>query len=919
MTADQESFLDRAVAMITREGTVMPVRLALFAELVKGRPWSTATLAGLGGAVGIGVRFLDETFIAAAAPPEHRHHCEAASRVLAALLPGPGADIKGHLRSHQDLLDAAGYRDDPGRFESLMRILDAETRLLTPIVPAELDGGSGGDPDRSGATMPEDRRYYQLTHDYLVPSIREWLGRQQRETRRGRAELRLAERASLWGAKPERKQLPSLLEWASIRAFTDPASWSVPQRDMMRAAARDHLARGGRALLAGAALGVALLFVRGKIDEDNRRAQAHGLVSHLLDADSVKVPFIVADLAKYHRWADPELRRAAEDPAIGPVSRRHARMALLPVDPGQVPALLGALLEAEPDEFRIVRDALEPHRAALIPRLWQVVETSESPADSSFRAAVALSSFDPEDARWDGRAAVVARQLAAQPSLLVPAWVDILRPVRGRLAPALVDMVRDRNGDNALVASILAGYAEDRPELLADAVGDAGPEEFVVLMASKWKDSPVAARALEAALARLDAAYRSDALDLTASRIANTAIALMRLGGADAVWPLLRQGPDPRIRGYLIDRMGPLGCDPTILVDRLRHEADASNRAALLLALGRCGDRLPEVRRSEVAPEIVAIYKDDPDPAMHAASGWLLRTWGRAAQAEAAVSGLATGQVEGGRRWYLTRDGQTMSVLPGVDQFEAGSPRDEPWRRNNEDRRTVRIHPFDLATTEVTIGQFRPFLEQRPDLHWRYDKFDRTDPELPQTEVNWYDAAAYCNWLSEREGLPPDQWCYEPNDEGKYAQGMRVAADFLSRKGFRLPVETEWEYACRAGSATIRYFGESIELLPRYSCCMMNSQDQAFRVGSLMPNGFGLFDMHGNVFEWCQDGPDGQDTESSAGEKNVSNSEIRRVRGNGYLSYPRHIRSAARYEDRPDLRNEAGGLRVARSRPAPDR
>ena len=197
--------------------------------------------------------------------------------MLAALLPGPGADIKGHVRSHHELLDAAGYRDDPGRFESLMRILDAETRLLTPMVPADLDEAPE-EPDRSGTTMPEDRRYYQLTHDYLVPSIREWLARQQRETRRGRAELRLAERASLWGAKPERKQLPSLLEWASIRAFTDPATWSVPQRAMMRAAARNHLVRAGRVLLAGAALGVALLFVRGKIDEDHHRAQAHGLV-----------------------------------------------------------------------------------------------------------------------------------------------------------------------------------------------------------------------------------------------------------------------------------------------------------------------------------------------------------------------------------------------------------------------------------------------------------------------------------------------------------------------------------------------------------------------------------------------------------------------------------------------------------------
>ena len=214
MSPEQQSFVDKAVAMITEDGAVTPVRLALFAEMVKGRAWTTGSLRDLGGAVGIGVRFLDETFVAAAAPPEHRFHRDAASRVLAALLPGPGADIKGHVRSQHELLDAAGYRDDPGRFESLMRILDAETRLLTPRVPSSLDEGSSDQADRTGTTLPEQQRYYQLTHDYLVPSIREWLARQQRETRAGRARLKLAERASLWARSRSASNSP---RWSSGR------------------------------------------------------------------------------------------------------------------------------------------------------------------------------------------------------------------------------------------------------------------------------------------------------------------------------------------------------------------------------------------------------------------------------------------------------------------------------------------------------------------------------------------------------------------------------------------------------------------------------------------------------------------------------------------------------------------------------
>ena len=83
-------------------------------------------------------------------------------------------------------------------------------------------------------------RYYQLTHDYLVHSLRDWLTRKQRETRRGRAELRLAERSASWNAKPENRLLPSVREWANIRLLTKKKDWTEPQRRMMKRAGRVH-------------------------------------------------------------------------------------------------------------------------------------------------------------------------------------------------------------------------------------------------------------------------------------------------------------------------------------------------------------------------------------------------------------------------------------------------------------------------------------------------------------------------------------------------------------------------------------------------------------------------------------------------------------------------------------------------------
>src|SRR5262245_51414982 len=120
LTKDQDSFLDQAVAGLVQDGKVVSVRLALFAEMGRGTPWPPATLREVGGAEGVGVTFLEETFAASTAPPPHRLHQKAAQMVLKVLLPEAGTDIKGHMRSQPDLLAASGYRSRPRDFEELL-------------------------------------------------------------------------------------------------------------------------------------------------------------------------------------------------------------------------------------------------------------------------------------------------------------------------------------------------------------------------------------------------------------------------------------------------------------------------------------------------------------------------------------------------------------------------------------------------------------------------------------------------------------------------------------------------------------------------------------------------------------------------------------------------------------------------------
>lgn len=921
LTSDQNAFLDRAVAALTEEGKLIPVRLALFAEMVKSRSWTADTLRKLGGAVGVGATFLDETFAAATAPPEHRLHLKAVRKVLGALLPDPGADIKGHKRSRSELLAASGYEHALEDFDDLIRILDSETRLLTPMA-SDIPRAEVIQPGK-GSRIPVEpvEKNYQLTHDYLVPSIREWLDRAQRETRRGRAEIKLAERTALWTAKPERKQLPSFLEWLRIRTLTKSSTWTAAQQEMMRGASRYHLGRAGCAAVLLAVLVLAALAIRDQAEKAGRAAHTRGLVARLLDASVDQVPGIIGELDRYRRDTDPLLMEVVRDPATSPARRLRARLALLPVDRGQASFLCPSLLEADPDLFRVLRDSLQPHRQTCAPRLWEELEAPDRDPKRRFRAAAALARFDPESPRWGPWTGFVTDQLVAQPSLLAMEWVDALRPIKDRLVPPLSALFRDHSEPqatpSALTSEILAEYTADQPELLADLLGDAEPTAFGPIFARLKLHEGRALAALESVLAEAPPAKPADPPDLLAKRHANAAIAILRMGKGERVWPLLKAAPEPAVRSFLIVRLAAIGGDPAVLVERLAVEPEPSVRAGLLLALGGFGkDQLPEHRRKELAPRVRKLYGDDPDAAVHAASGWLLRSWGL----RELDKGLANGPGPADRRWSLNSLGQTMVLIPAPIEFRMGSPENERGRRDNERLHKVQIpHSYEIAATEVTIGQFEPFLEAYPAMRAAYPRQADASPESPQTRVSWYDAAKYCNWLSAKEDIPREQWCYEPNEKGQFAEGMKLASNLHERKGYRLSTEAEWEYACRAGSITSHYFGESDELMPRFVRFSANSDEHASPVGKLLPNAFGLFDMHGNVFEWCHErfgGPSPSQPHAPGIRADVVLDSTRQVvRGGGFLSSARRIRSAARFVDYPYLCNDTGGFRISRSRP----
>ena len=944
MTGAQNEFLDRTIEGLSQEGRVISVRLALFAEMLKGKPWTPETFEQVGGAEGVGVTFLEETFSARTAPPSYRIHQKAAQAVLRALLPEAGSNIKGNMRSYNELLVVSGYGFRPNEFDELLRILNSELRLISPIEP------EGSESDGQTKT-PVGEKFFLLTHDYLVPSIREWLTRKQKETRRGRAELRLAERSALWNAKPENRLLPSFWEWVTIGLLTRKKDWTDSQRRMMKRAGRVHGLWTLATVLVLAGLGISGQSIRIEIGEANQKTQAQGLVQRLLDADTAQVPEIVRSISAYRRWADPELKKTVEEAADTSRKKLHASLALLPVDANQVDFLFSRLLSATENELPVLRDALKTHQSTLTPKLWTVLETAKPGDAALLPAASALASYSPDDARWESAGGKVAQALVSVNSIYLGDWLKYLTDVRSKLTAPLATIFRDSRSENdrTQAKDILIHYASDDLHLITNLLMDADPTAYGTAYADFFgivqRQEAKTLQFLQAEIAKKATIPDSDkdsemVKDRLAERQARAAITLLRMGKAGEIMPLLRHSADPRLKSFIVNWLHPLGADPKILaaelerlpataqptpaegnqlMDAILFHPEISMRRALILALGTYEtEELSPGEREPLTGKLLDLYRNDPDAGIHGATEWTLRQWKQQEKIKELDAELMKVKDRGNRRWYVNSEGQTLAVIEGPVEFSMGSPPNEPDRFDFETLHRERINRrFAIATKEVTVEQFQRFRRANPKIqHWYTEKYS-PDPHGPQISVIWYEAAAYCNWLSQREGLAA---CYEPNPEGVYAEGMKVVPNFLGCSGYRLPTEAEWEYACRAGADTSRYYGVSVALLKQYAWGAWNSNDRVWPCGRLKPNDFGLFDLLGNVFEWCHD-PD-QGHQPSEGRKAtdilnkseyIKDSIWRFLRGGSFNVQPSLVRSAYRGRYQPTNRNFWIGFRPSRT------
>jgi formylglycine-generating enzyme required for sulfatase activity len=636
-----------------------------------------------------------------------------------------------------------------------------------------------------------------------------------------------------------------------------------------------------------------------------------------------------------------------------------------------------SLLQAPADQFWSIGDCLRRHDPELADDLWTIALDAGSSKEHRLRSAVGLAAIDPESAEWEKLEAVLADQLLQDSD---PSWLQIVWPIRQRLQPHLERLFRDGDDSRKYAAAVAVRtlYREDL-DVLFGLLSSADPiqcRQLMLAIEQHGIDARTGLRRLLQKAPAQDAASNSESA--SDQPVVNYSVGLFILGDEAPLRGMLRASADTTNRSSVIEQLGPSGMDAGRIIAKVQ-ELNASDPIDLdacrelsgwILALGQFGSNELALPQLEMLTPLARSIRDlHPDAGVHGAAEWLLRKWVRQQMRDnflLEVSPESAGSSTPRARrlqWRRLADSTTMIKLGPVPRFTLGSSEEErnlfyPYDleeiEKSERQRDYQIpRKFEIASCEVTLARFIEFANDRIKLleekvrlaetarnnnspvnwkgvldYWQRQRVKLSNSgngdviaELPVRDITWWDAASYCRWLSEKEGIPEEEMCY-PTVEAMAAGSKNydfpgLPKDLLDRTGYRLPTSAEWEWACRAGTTKPWHWGRSSDMSIAYGWSQLDARQQPHGIGLRKPNPFGLFDMHGNVAEWCQTASgefakgdllvDGQ---NDLVENRYANAV---VRGGSYEDGVRELRSARRTGQSYTTSTAYLGFRIART------
>lgn len=410
--------------------------------------------------------------------------------------------------------------------------------------------------------------------------------------------------------------------------------------------------------------------------------------------------------------------------------------------------------------------------------------------------------------------------------------MEVFRPIKLGLEAPLLDIFgiwneqsfdAGVNEEQITAGLLLSSFFKDDPDALLTLLDRANPKQFSLVLDRlvAMPDPP-----LEELRRRASAGsdVESGDPDFVNRMRAKAILSLSRLGRDNGVYrESLRwdAASKPGLRTWLIH----LSYDSGIPVAKLKAilaeaESTASIVSAVLLALGHFPAEAMDSTDPEIENTVIELFTSHPDPQVHSAARWLLKQWGRQTSELARLLAITP---EEQRDWAYVSNGHLMATI----------------------RSPHRERTFAISMMETTIRQFQSFRRGYLPL-----EAVAPDSDCPVHNMKAEDAMAYCNWLSDRDGIPKSQFCYRKVPSAKGPRWEPVEG-FLLRTGYRLPTSEEFLFAARGKVNVSRPFGESSQLLSHYAWFLDNSNGRFHPVGNLMPTGYGIYDALGNLAEWC--------------------------------------------------------------------